>query len=72
MNAPNRLFGPWLEDLAPGLSNPEQVVRERILYSSGGDKWVKPTGRFEGDSMDVDLHDLKILLDTPPGKKRGP
>lgn len=83
MDPLKRLFGEYTRDLAPGTPNPSQVVRERILYRSARDKSIPPLKAFEGDSMNPDLNDFTLPVDSPsmaqpspkaktPGKKPEP
>lgn len=67
-----RLFGKWTEDLAPALSNPSQVVKERIIYRSAEEKSLLPLKGFKEDSMDVDLNDFTMPLGEPQTNKKSP
>lgn len=67
----NRLFGEYAADLAPGIPDPAQVVKERILYRSAQEKSQLPPGSFRGDSMDVDLNDFTMPLGEPQTNRQG-
>ena len=49
-------FAPWLEDLAPGSSEPSRIARDHILYRSAEERPRRPRA-FPGDSMNVDMDD---------------
>jgi hypothetical protein len=68
----NRLFGEYAADLAPGIPDPAQVVKERILYRSAQEKSQLPLENFRGDSMDVDLNDFTMPLGEPQTNRQRP
>ena len=62
-----RLFGHLLKDLSPGLPNPSEVVRNRILYCSA--EREKNLGS-DGDDMGIDRGEKNMSLKTPMDKRR--
>ncbi|MCP5051990.1 MAG: hypothetical protein GY940_32780 [bacterium] len=58
----NRLFGQYTTDLAPGIPDPSQAVKERILYRSAREKSLLPFKGFKGDSMDINKNDFTMPL----------
>jgi len=59
-------FAPWLENLAPGSSDPSRIARDMILYRSAEER-PRRAPAFPGDSMNVDLDDgLRMSIDDAP------
>jgi|SRR6185436_4475059 len=65
MEALDRIFGPWTQDLAPGLGDKAGVVRDRILYRAAEEKSLPDVSRLVGDDMNVDLGALHMPLTDP-------
>jgi len=59
-------FAPWLEELAPGISDPSRIARDLILYRSA-EELPRRRPRFAGDSMSVELDDgFRVPIETNP------
>ena len=57
-------FAPWLEDAAPGIPEPSQIARDRILYRSAEER-PRRAPAFPGDSMSVDMDDgLRVPIES--------
>lgn len=56
MDQLSRLFGEWLKDLVPGISDITRVIKERIIYRSAEEKSKRPLKGFKGDEMEIDIN----------------
>lgn len=70
MEALDRIFGQWTQDLAPGIGDKAGVIRDRILYRSAEEKSLPDASRRVDDAMNVDLGVMHMPLADPAKQAR--